>query len=109
LRPKKVVSECAWIFVFSRPRRVSLTMALVLFPIDVIFLDSKKKVVEIKKDFRPWQLYFPKLPCSYVIELKDGLIEKSSTHVGDQLNFDECGHEFILIYKYRNIYKCPAS
>jgi len=47
-------------------------MLFVFFPIDVIFLNSKKKVVD-KTTLNPWQLnYTPKIPSKYVIELPKG-------------------------------------
>jgi uncharacterized membrane protein (UPF0127 family) len=57
------------IFIFSDERIVALHMIFVFFPIDVLFLDKNKKVVEIKKDFKPWTFYTPKKKAMYVIEL----------------------------------------
>jgi uncharacterized membrane protein (UPF0127 family) len=88
-RPKKSVDDCAWIFIFNEPRIVSLTMAFVFFPIDALFLDGNKRIVEIKQDFKPWQLYFPTGRCSYVIELKNKTVKSSGTRVGDLLEFIE--------------------
>ena len=35
-------------------------MFFVFFPIDVLFLDKNKKVVELKENFKPFSIYFPK-------------------------------------------------
>ena len=63
LRPK------ALIFVFEKPKIVALHMFFVFFPIDVIYLDKKKEVIEIKEQFMPFSFYTPKKKASYVVEL----------------------------------------
>lgn len=53
--------------------RASIHMMFVFFPIEVVYLDSQKKVVDIAK-VNPWTLnYTPKKPAKYFIELKSGL------------------------------------
>jgi len=64
-------------------------MCFVFFPIDVAFLDSKQRVVEIKENFRPFTLYNPKRKAKYVIELCSGTIERSGTIPGDYLAIQE--------------------
>ena len=66
LKPKALV------FAFSKPARISLHMLFVFFPIDVIYLDSKMRVVEIKESFKPFTFYTPKRKASFVIELPAG-------------------------------------
>lgn len=75
------------VFEFATPRKVSLHMWFVFFPIDVIFLDGEKRVVEVKKDFRPFRTYTPENPATYVIEVPAGTVEITSTRVGDQIRF----------------------
>ena len=57
------------VFEFPRERRADLHMLFVFFTIDVLFLDKNKKVIEIKKDFRPFGYYSPRSKSKYVIEL----------------------------------------
>lgn len=47
----------------------SLHMFFVFYPINVLFLDSEKKVVDIKKSFKPFSFYAPKKKSRYIIEL----------------------------------------
>ncbi|MFH0905868.1 MAG: DUF192 domain-containing protein [archaeon] len=47
----------------------SLHMFFVFFKINVLFLDSSKRIVEIKKDFMPFETYSPKKPARYIIEI----------------------------------------
>ena len=62
-------------------------MLFVFYPIDVIFLDGKKKVVDLKENFRPWTFYKSKRPAKYVIECPKGTIKKTRTKIKDWLNF----------------------
>ena len=79
--------EEALIFIFSSERRADLHMLFVFFPIDVLFLDKNKKVVDIKKDFKPFTYYVPKAKAMYVVELPVGLLGK--TKIGDIIGFYE--------------------
>ena len=73
------------VFVFNKEQKVPLHMFFVFFPIDVLFLDSNKKVVELKRNFKPFRLYNPTKKARYVIELPSGL--DKITKIGDKLSF----------------------
>jgi uncharacterized membrane protein (UPF0127 family) len=73
------------LFSFKREDSVSLHMLFVFFPIDVLFLDSKKQVVEKARLF-PFSVYFPMKRCMYLLELSfPGFSEK--VKIGDFLIF----------------------
>ena len=73
------------VFVFDKEVKESLHMFFVFYPIDVLFLDKDKRVVEIKRNFKPFKFYFPKNKAQYIIELaKDYQVNYS---VGDELRF----------------------
>jgi len=59
--------------IFERPSESiigsSIHMMFVFYPIKVVFLDSNKKVVDIKKKAIPFGFYFPKKPAKYILEL----------------------------------------
>jgi uncharacterized membrane protein (UPF0127 family) len=44
-------------------------MLFVFYSINVLFLDSNKKVIDIKKRLRPFTFYSPKKKAKYIIEL----------------------------------------
>ncbi|MBN2052761.1 DUF192 domain-containing protein [Candidatus Woesearchaeota archaeon] len=73
------------VFIFNNERRADLHMLFVFFPIDVLFLDKNKKVVDIKKDFKPFSYYLPKAKAMYVIELPVGFVGK--TKIKDLIRF----------------------
>ena len=75
----------ALVFPFSATARISLHMFFVFFPIDLVFLDSKEIVVEIKENFKPFTFYTSAEQASYVIELPAGTAGKSLTRLGDKI------------------------
>lgn len=71
----------------GRGRRGSgIHMFFMRIPLDVLFLDQDKVVVD-KAHLKPWQMYNPKEPARYVIELEEGTLASSGTEVRDELDF----------------------
>lgn len=71
----------------QRSRRASgIHMFFMRIPLDLIFADNKKKVVDIVTLY-PWQTYTPIAPARYVIELEKGKLKDSHTEIGDELDF----------------------
>ncbi|MGZ7044554.1 MAG: DUF192 domain-containing protein [Methanobacterium sp.] len=64
----------------------AIHMFFVRFPLDIIFTDGDKKVVDTVS-IDPWKMYTPKKPARYVIEMEKGTIEESKTKIGDKLDF----------------------
>ncbi len=68
------------LFVFSEPGYHRIWMKDMNFPIDIIWLDSKKKITEIKPDITPDtypKSFKPQQPAKYILELPAGW---SKTH-----------------------------
>ncbi|RMF89940.1 MAG: DUF192 domain-containing protein [Methanobacteriota archaeon] len=57
------------------------------FPIDLVFLDSEKRVVDTAT-LRPWRFYDPGCDCRWVLELQEGAVEKRGIKKGDLLRFE---------------------
>lgn len=61
-------------------------------PLDIVWLDSNKKVVYIVKNAPPEvpvkTVYQPKSPARYVIELSAGSVDKAGIKVGDTAQFN---------------------
>lgn len=72
------------VFAFDDEEKRGLHMLFVFYPIDALFLDKNKKVVE-KARLRPFQFYNSKKKAKYVLELKGGLGERIK--LGDKLIF----------------------
>ena len=63
------------VLVIERESRfgASIHMMFMRFPIDAVFLDRHKKVVDIAHVLWPWTFnYTPKVPAKYVVEMKAG-------------------------------------
>jgi len=54
--------------------------------IDVIFLNENREAYEIKR-LKPWNFHIPRSGASYIIELKEGSIEKYKIRIGDKFDF----------------------
>ena len=67
------------IFTFNKEKIVPLHMLFVFFPIDVLFLDKNREIVEIKESLMPFEFYTPKKKAMYIIELPEGAIDKTKT------------------------------
>jgi uncharacterized membrane protein (UPF0127 family) len=78
----------ALIMVFAKEMKVPLHMMFVFFPIDILYLDSGKRMVELFEEARPFISHIsPKHKARYVIELPAGAIKKNRLKVGDRLSF----------------------
>ncbi len=73
------------VLYLPQPRRASLDMWFVFFPIDVLFLDAAKKVVEIKRNLKPWRAYTPSKSWAYAVEIPGYGGYKA--RLGDKLRF----------------------
>ena len=58
-------------FVFKKEKIIPLHMLFVFFPINVLFLNKNKKIVEIKNNFKPFTFYTPKNKAMYIVELTE--------------------------------------
>src|SRR5262249_30053211 len=63
----------------------SIHMLFMRFPIDVIFADKHNRVVGLVKGIKPFGLSKTYWNASYCIELPKGMIAKTNTQIGDQL------------------------
>ena len=66
----------------------SLHMLFVFYPINVIFLDSNKRIVDIKTNFKPFTMYSTNKKCRYLIELPEK-IDKKYYSLGNRINWQK--------------------
>lgn len=84
---KNIREDEAHIFIFQKQKFLSFHMFFVFTPIDILFLDKTKKVVDFKKNFKPFTVYKSKEKSCFVIELKHGMIKKFDIEKNDILQF----------------------
>ena len=77
----------ALIFIFKKESLQHIHMLFVWYPIDVLWLDKNKKVVQLKENLKPFRIILAKKPSKYIIELSNGEIKKSRTEINDQISF----------------------
>ncbi len=69
----------------------AIHMLFVFYPIDVIWLDTHKKVLEVATAVQPFRIYCAPQASSrdiaYMIECSAGIVSSSKTRVGDTLVF----------------------
>jgi len=58
------------------------------FPIDVVFVNKKKKVVKVRPEMPKWR-FAGALRAHSVVELPAGACASTETAVGDQLEFEK--------------------
>jgi uncharacterized membrane protein (UPF0127 family) len=58
----------------------------VFFPFDAVFLDSKRVVVDVRSEIKPFTSNItPNKPAKYLIEMKAGEAKKRGINVGSKL------------------------
>ena len=80
-------SNKALIFRFDKEKIIALHMFFVFYPIDVLFIDKNKIIVDKKENFKPFTFCKSKKKAMYVIELPNGTIKNTKTRIGDKINF----------------------
>ena len=69
----------AIVFRFNKAKKIALHMFFVFQTIDVVLLDEKNKVIELKQNFRPFSFFNSRNSSRLVLELPEGTIGKSRT------------------------------
>ena len=76
------------LFVNSKERINSIHMFFVFFPIDIVWMDSSFKVVDVKRNVKPFTPFvIPKSKSKYVLEVRKGV--SSNISIGDKLDLKE--------------------
>ncbi len=87
---KKNSFDHALIFPLESESRVgsSIHMMFVFFPIDVLWLDSEKRIVDMREGLEPWTPNAsPKKPAKYIVELPRGTISEKQPAEGQELSW----------------------
>ena len=77
------------VFHFPKEEIIPITMLFVFYPIDILWLNKKKEIVEIKEKAIPFSFSIsPKRKAKYVVELPSGKISESKTKLNDEITFE---------------------
>jgi len=84
---KSIPEHYAMIFDMRREQYIGIHMLFVRFPIDLVYLDTDRQVIDIKH-LKCWTgIAFPSRPARYAIEMHAGTAERSGLQIGDVLNW----------------------
>ncbi|HET7700881.1 MAG TPA: DUF192 domain-containing protein [Candidatus Limnocylindria bacterium] len=66
-------------------RTSTITMWLMRFPIDAVFIDRSGRVVRVAADLPPWRFAVAARGAQDVLELPSGTAARTGTQAGDEL------------------------
>ena len=87
---KMIDQNTGMLFVFERSGIYKFWMKDMNIPIDIVWLDSNKKIVHIEHSLSPDtypQAFGPDINTQWVIELPAGAVKQEDVSVGDILSF----------------------
>ncbi len=68
----------------------SIHMLFMRTPIDVLFLDAQRRVVDAVKELQPWVFnYTPKKEAQFIVELPTGSIDKYQILAGNTIAWEK--------------------
>ncbi|MEI6092283.1 MAG: DUF192 domain-containing protein [bacterium] len=70
---------------FFIPRCNWIHTMFMRFPIDVIYLDDKYKIVDVDSNVLPWRMCLPRFKAKHVLELKSGFLLNNKIYAGEVL------------------------
>jgi len=89
---EKLLPDQSMLFVFEEEDQHSFWMKNTLIPLDMLWLDSDRRVIFIAANVPPCRedpcpSYGPSAPARYVLELKAGEAASNGIKAGDRLQF----------------------
>jgi uncharacterized protein len=88
---KQMDENKGMLFIFPREEKQSFWMRNTFIPLDMIFVNSAKKIVTIHRNTQTLsdQSYPSTAPAQYVLEVNGGYCSKHNINEGDKINFIE--------------------
>jgi uncharacterized membrane protein (UPF0127 family) len=79
------------LFIFEEEAEYNFWLKNVEFPLDIIWIDRNKRIVDIKKNIPPCkescESISPQASALYVLEVNSGFAEKNQISIGDKVEF----------------------
>jgi uncharacterized membrane protein (UPF0127 family) len=87
----KLPQNKGMLFVFQEEQIHAFWMKNMRFPLDIIWADADKRIVDIRENALPCQEscphIVPEFPAKFVLEVNAGFVENNNIQVGDKLEF----------------------
>ena len=84
---RSIPSDFAMIFDMRWEQYIGIHMLFVLFPIDLVYLDNNRQIVDLRH-LRAWiGVSHSRKPARYALEMPAGMIERCGMKVGDVLDW----------------------
>lgn len=87
---KSFPTDTGMLFVFEKPAEYAFWMPDMHFSIDILWIDTQKKIVHIEKNVTPEsypKTFKPTAPAQYVLEVPAGFSEQNNVRIGDEVRF----------------------
>lgn len=88
---KELDKDSGMLFIFDHEEILDFWMKNTLIPLDIMFIDNNKKIINIEKGLPcekdPCKIYSSKLPAKYVVEANLGYSERNNITLGDPVDF----------------------
>lgn len=78
------------LFVFDRDDTYGIWMKDMLFPIDIMWISADQQIVDLRENVAPEtypEVFAPRTPARYVLEVPAGFIESYNIAIGDAVAF----------------------
>ncbi len=78
------------LFIYDQPGLYGIWMKEMKFPIDIIWIDSNKKIISISKNIGPEsfpEIFEPAVPAQYILEINAGFVDENRIKIGDSFNY----------------------
>lgn len=88
---EKLAENSGMLFVFEESLVPSFWMKDMNFPIDIIWIGSDKRIVDISANIAPEtfpQLFHPRAPVQYVLEVNAGWAQNHNLSLGGEITLD---------------------
>jgi len=84
---RSMAPNAGMLFDFKQPTPVSMWMKNTVIPLDMLFLDTSGKVIDIHERAVPQStdIIASAVPARYVIELNGGTVDRLGIKIGDQV------------------------
>lgn len=88
---KELDEKTGMLFIFDKPQYLSFWMKNTLFPLDVLFINEKERIVDIKtllpceEKVKSCPSYRSKKEARYALEINAGKAEEWGVRIGDRI------------------------